>query len=267
MAAVGKREADDNMKPECVISSSGYDPIMSEETYDEDICNDTDRSSSHENHILPINIKEEAVKLKAKEEDDVSTDDSLGYVMSSSGYDPVKGEETDEEDTNNTSNEHQHLPIKEQGEIKVLNSEIKVLNSSSSANDEHNKKKRPGRGLNSPQSVANGTAQPRSTVLFGVKKEEEEESTDEEGYGDMGTPGRKKRIKLEPQALKTEEVPTDNEAEEIADDKTSSAVANRLKIKKDNVEVSKSGMSSMFWAVMCVYPSVDCPYHMPPLST
>ena len=52
-----------NMKPECVLSS-GYDPIKSEETDDEDICNDTDRSSSHKNHLLPINIKEEAVKVE-----------------------------------------------------------------------------------------------------------------------------------------------------------------------------------------------------------
>lgn len=50
---------------------------------------------------------------------------------------------------------------------------------------------------------------------------EEEESTDEEGYMDMGTQGRKKRIKLEPQALlKTEEVPTDDEDEGMVEVKS-----------------------------------------------
>ena len=108
--AVGKRESDNNIKPESVISSE-YDPVKSEETDDEDMCNETtDRSSSHEN-LLPINIKEEAVKVEVKaEDDDIITDDerSPEYVVSSSsGYDPVKSEETDDEDNNdtNTSNE------------------------------------------------------------------------------------------------------------------------------------------------------------------
>ena len=113
--AVGKREADD-IKPECVISS-GYDPVKSEETDNEDTT-----SNLHENH-LPINIKEKVVKAEIKTEDDVSTDDEqykLENVISSSGYDPVKSEETDDdelgEDINtNTSNE-QHLPIKEEYE-------------------------------------------------------------------------------------------------------------------------------------------------------
>ena len=102
------------MKPECVISSSVYDPIKSEEeTDDEDICKDT--SSSHEN----INIKEEAVKAEVKTEDDISTDDeqySPEYVSSSLGYDPIKSEETDNEelgeDTNNISNEQHICPSK-----------------------------------------------------------------------------------------------------------------------------------------------------------
>jgi len=77
---------------------------------------------------------------------------------------------------------------------------------------------------------------------------EEEESTDDEGR-DMGMQGRKKRIKLEPQALlKTEEVPTDNEDEGMAaDDKYSSpAVTDKLmKIKKENGMEVKSGTSFM----------------------
>ena len=110
-------QADINAKPESVVSS-GYDLVKSEEeTDDEDMCKDTNTSSSHQNHLLPINIKQEAVKVEVKAEDDVSTDDeqySPEYVVSSSGYDPVKSEETDDEDTEedtNTSNE-QHLSIK-----------------------------------------------------------------------------------------------------------------------------------------------------------
>ena len=93
---------------------------------------------------------------------------------------------------------------------------------------------------------------------------EEEESTDEEGYGEMGMmQGRKKRIKVEPQALKTEEVPTDNEDEGMAaGDKSSSAVTDRLKIKKENGMEVKSGTSNdmVLGLVMCV-PPFSCPYH------
>jgi len=126
MAAVGKHEADVNTKPECVISS-GYDPIKSEaETDDEDMYKDTNTSNSHENHLPINNIKEEAVKAEVKTEDDVSTDDEQykpENVVSSSGYDPLKSEETDDEDTsedtnNNTSNE-QTLPIKVKAEVKT----------------------------------------------------------------------------------------------------------------------------------------------------
>ena len=85
------------------------------------MCKDTNTTNSHQNHS-PINInKQEAVKAKVKiEEDDISTDDerSSEYVPSSSGYDPVKSEETDDEELsedNNISNE-QHLPIKEECE-------------------------------------------------------------------------------------------------------------------------------------------------------
>jgi len=110
------------MKPESVVSS-GYDPVKSEETDDEDMCKDN-TSSSHEN----INIKQEAVKVEVKTEDDVSTDDerSPEYVLSSSsGCVPVKSEETDNEelgdDTNNTSNnEHRYQhSIKVKAEVKI----------------------------------------------------------------------------------------------------------------------------------------------------
>ena len=113
-----------DIKPESIISS-GYDPIKNEEeTDDEDMCNDINTSNSHENHLLlPINIKEEVVKFEVKTEDDISTDDerSPEYVVSSSGYDPVKSEETDDEELDedtNTSNE-QHLPIKVKAEVKT----------------------------------------------------------------------------------------------------------------------------------------------------
>jgi len=110
-------QADVNIKPEECVISSGYGPIKSEETDDEDKA--TDRSSSHENHLSPINIKDEALKVEVKTEDEASTDDerSPEYVVSSSGYDPVKSEETDDEDTN-TSNE-QHLPIKVKADVKT----------------------------------------------------------------------------------------------------------------------------------------------------
>jgi len=61
------------MKPESVVSSSGYVPIKSEETDDEELGDkDTNTSMS----IQPINIKkEESVKI---EDDEVSTDDESG---------------------------------------------------------------------------------------------------------------------------------------------------------------------------------------------
>ena len=105
------------MKPESI--SSGYDPVKSEETDDED-CKDIDNTSnSYEN----INIKEEAVKVEVKTEDDASTDDERSPEFVSSGYNPaVKSEETDDEDTDDedtkTSNEH-HLPIKVKSEAKT----------------------------------------------------------------------------------------------------------------------------------------------------
>ena len=104
MAAV-KREADDNIKLECAVSS-GYNPIKSEETDDEDMCKDANTSNSHENHLLHINIKQE-VKTEVKTEDEASTDDErCPECVVSSGYYPVKSEETDDEDTNSTSNEN-----------------------------------------------------------------------------------------------------------------------------------------------------------------
>jgi len=148
-------QADINIKPECVVSS-GYDPVKSEETDDEDTYTTTDRSSSHENH-LPINKNEEAVKLEVKTEDDVSTDDerSPEYV-SSSRYDLVKSEETDNEELDedtNTLNE-QHLSIKVKAQIKTEDV---------STDDEcGGEKKEPGRPRTSTRSLANSTTQPNS---------------------------------------------------------------------------------------------------------
>ena len=123
MADVDKRKVKFNMEPEYVVSSSSvYDPVKSEETDDEEESRkDIDTSKKSIN----INVKEEA-KVKT-EDDDVSTDDehSPEYVISSSSsaYDPVKGEETDDEELGtedtNTSNELQHLHFKVKAEVKT----------------------------------------------------------------------------------------------------------------------------------------------------
>ena len=117
----GEHKVKANMKPECIVSSSsGYHPIKSEETDDEDMHKDTNTSNSHEN----INMKEEAVKVEVKEKEDISTDDerSPEYVISSSsGYDLVKSEETDDEELgedNNISNEKEDIKVKAEAKTK-----------------------------------------------------------------------------------------------------------------------------------------------------
>ena len=159
-------QVDNNIEPECVVSS-GYDPVKSEEeTDDEDMYNATNRSSSHENHLLPINIKEEVIKVEVKTEDEASTDDARSpeYVVSSSGYDPVKSEETDNEEElgtedTNTSNQ-QHLPIKVKSEVKTEDV---------STDDEcGGEEKEPVRPRTSTRSLANSTTQPK-----GKRKREE----------------------------------------------------------------------------------------------
>ena len=56
LLTIGQHKAMD-IKPECIISSSvEYDPIKSEATDDEDMCNDSNTSNS-QNHLLPIAIK------------------------------------------------------------------------------------------------------------------------------------------------------------------------------------------------------------------
>ena len=103
----------------------------------------TDRSI--ENHLLAINTKE-AVKAEVKTEDDadISTDDEQytpEYVVSSSaGYDPIKSEETDDEelgdkDTNTSKEQQQHLPIKDE-----------MKNTDDSTNDER------GNEINEPET-------------------------------------------------------------------------------------------------------------------
>ena len=78
----------------------------------------------------PSNIKEENVKVKA-EEDEASTDDEYtpeGLVSWLIGYDPVKSEETDDEELGedtNTSNE-QHLPIKVKAEVKTEDDDVSL---------------------------------------------------------------------------------------------------------------------------------------------
>jgi len=103
----------------------------------------------------PINVKQEAVKVEVKTEDDVSTDDERSspedVVSSSSGCDSVKSEETDDEvlgeDTNNRSNE-QHLPTGD------------------STNDEYGSEiKATEQQQKSTQSLANYTTRPRASTV------------------------------------------------------------------------------------------------------
>ena len=124
---------------------------------DEDMYKATDRSI--ENNSLPINMKEETVKAEVKTEVDVSTDDERSpecVVSSSTGYDPVKSEETDNEEIGtedtNTSNE-QHLPT-------------------DSTNDEYGSEmKEIEQQQKTTQSLANDSTQPRaSTVQESIKR-------------------------------------------------------------------------------------------------
>ena len=86
-----------DINPESAISS-GYDHIKSEETDDEDMCKNTNTSNNSQNHLLPIiNIKEEAVKVDVKtEEDEAITDDEYtpeGLVSWLIGFYPINSEE------------------------------------------------------------------------------------------------------------------------------------------------------------------------------
>ena len=147
-----------DIKPESIISS-GYDPVKSEEeTDDEDMHKATDRSSSHENHLLPINVKQE-VEAEIKTEDD-STDDERSpeiVVSSSTGYNPVKSEETDNEELGedtNTSNE-QHLPIKVKPKVKTEEDDV-------GTDDEYSsEEKEPG----NQRATANRTTKKRKTEV------------------------------------------------------------------------------------------------------
>ena len=131
--------------------------------------NDEDRSI--ENHSLPINTKEEVVKAGVKIEDDISTDDEQHspecVVSSSAEYDPIKSEETDNEDLadedTNTSNDQYYPPT---GDSSSEEKETEQLQKSI-------------------QSLANNTTRPRaSTVQESVdiqciskkRKREKEES-------------------------------------------------------------------------------------------
>ena len=91
-----------------------------------------------------------------KSEDDISTDDenSPKYVISSS-YDPVKREETDDEDMEeDTTLNEQHSPIKVKAEVKTEDE---------STDDEHSsEKKEPIRRRKSPRLLA--TAQPNAST-------------------------------------------------------------------------------------------------------
>ena len=99
------------------------------------------------------------VKVEVKAEDDISTDDgerSPDYVVSSVGYyDPVKSEETDDEDNNNTVNEDQHLPIKEES-VKTHDVDVST--------DDDNEIEEPERQRKSPRLLANNTAQPNASI-------------------------------------------------------------------------------------------------------
>jgi len=250
MAAVGTHGTD--IKPECVVSSV-YDPIKSEDTDDEDMYQATNRANVQQ----PINIKiKEEYKVKVKEGDDGSTDDerSPEYVISSSsGYHPIKSEETDDEDTDK-SNSHENINIKEaaakteedsnhydddtdqEDEVEV----IKTEEDSDHAYDDDTDKEEEDTNNTSneqlpikvkPDDVS--TDDEHGNEMKEAKKrrkmslqEEEEEEKDDEGFRDMDMQGRKWiREKVKP-PLKTEEVPTDNKDEEMADDKSSSGTSN-----------------------------------------
>jgi len=149
--------SDDEEIGEFIYRTSNTAKLLREkqEKDDDDMRKSTDRSI--ENHLLPINMREEAVKVEVKTEDDVSTDDKCSpeYVISSSsGYDQAKKEETDDEELGedtNTSNE-QHLPIKAKAEVKTEDV---------STDDEcGGEKKKAGRPRTSTRSLANSTTQP-----------------------------------------------------------------------------------------------------------
>ena len=101
-------------------------------------CNDEDskdtNTSNSRHEKLPINIKEEAVKVDLKTEDDTSTDDerSPDCLISSSLYDPVNSEEIDDEDTEeDTTLNEQHSPIKKEVKTEDI-----------SVDEEHNSEKK-----------------------------------------------------------------------------------------------------------------------------
>jgi len=147
--------SDDDELGEFIYRTSQTAKLLREkqEKEDKDIYKATNRSI--ENHLLPINLKkEEAVKNEVKTEDDVSTDDedSPEYVISSSvaGYDPIKSEETDNEDLadedTNTSNEQHLLPC-------------------DSSNDEYGSEMKETEQQKSTQSLANDTTRPRASFV------------------------------------------------------------------------------------------------------
>ena len=133
---------DDERSPECIVSSSGYDPVKSEETDDE------------------VSIKEEYDEVKVKEEDDISTDDeqySPEYVVSSSSiYDAVKSEETDNEeldDTTDRSNEHGHENL-----LSInIKAKVKTEDDSTDEGECGSERKEPERRRRSPRLLANST--------------------------------------------------------------------------------------------------------------
>ena len=107
--------SDDEEIGEFIYRTSHTAKLLREQQEREDE-EENEKKASIQDNITPT------VKVDVKPEDDASTDDehSLEYVVSSSsaGYDPVKSEETDNEELwddkdTNTSNK-QNLPIKEE---------------------------------------------------------------------------------------------------------------------------------------------------------
>lgn len=176
---IGESKVDVNIKPEYIVSSSSlYDPIKSEVETDDEEESDKDINTSNSQPIK--HIKEEGVKVEVKnEDDDVSTDDERSpeyAISSSSGYDPIKSEETDDEELGdkdtNTSNEH--IPIEvvkaddDMGTVDNNNSEeYETKIEDDSTDDEHdNEQKEPVK----PPAQSNTSIQGNTDIQLTTKK-------------------------------------------------------------------------------------------------
>ena len=90
--------SDDEDLGEFIYKTSHTAKLLREKKQKEDE-DDMYKDTNTSNYPQPINIKEEAVKAEVRTEDEASTDDEHGpEYVSSLGSDPVKSEETDDEE-------------------------------------------------------------------------------------------------------------------------------------------------------------------------